>query len=600
MLLAVLVSGVWAQQCDPARAGVVINELLANPSGDDAGLEWVEIHNGSGAEVDAGGWYVASGTSSYHVGDPLPDGTTIPAGGWLVVGQTAIPEADVVAGGFTLGNASSNADAVQLRDCFDAPVDTIVYGAPNEDGWLDDQDGIALSLAPAPPDGRPLGRDPDGADTDLSAVDVIALPYPTPGRANDDPPETCGGPASGIKVNELFPDPEGADGGLEWVELFHAGNEPVDLAGWSLEMGTSSLSARHTFESLTMLPGDRMLLGGASVEGADVIVETLSLGNASTSSDAVALIDCLGFPADTVVYGTPNDDGFLDDAGEVATSLGPVPGTDASLQRVTDGHDTDQSAEDFVVQLAPTPGLPNAAVEPTPCAPSDGSVRINEIVPDPDGSDEGLEWIELHNASSAPASVAGWALSFGTTDFGSEAVVLGEGVEVPAGGFLVVGGEDVEEAHVVASFSIGNGTGTDGVRLFDCEGATVDTALYGESPNADLLPDDRGQVAPPYGDPGSGEALARVADGVDTDAAEDWKVVGVPTPGASNVRDLGETEDPLADGPRSCGCGGEPPEPGEGRTPSEPDGGCSTSSVPPGAPALLLAGFLGLRRRRLD
>lgn len=583
-----------ASQCTRAQPGIVINELLANPASTDTDLEWVEIRNGTGQAADLSGWTVAAGTSSYGDSDPLPPGTGVPAGGYLVVGQTAIPEADVVAPGFSLGNASSNADAVQLRDCTGAVSDTVVYGAPNSDGWLDDFGAIAASLGPEPPDGSTMGRDPDGLDTDQSGLDVVALPYPTPGEANDAPPETCGGPGSRLVVNEIFPDPDGSDDGFEWIELYYAGSAPLDVSGWAVQMGTSSAATKYTFEAGKVLaPGDRFLLGGTAVVGADAVASGLSLGNASSNADIVRVVDCLGFPADTLIYGEPNTDAFADDSGQVATSLAPVPGSGESLQRLEDGYDTDQCGADFAVTAEPTPGAPNPTVEPVVCVPSVGGVVVNEILPDPDGSDDGLEWVELYNATDAAVSLAGWSLAV-ETDGG--AVELPSDAVIAPRGFWVLAGSDVSGADAHAAFSIGNGTDTDAIALFDCAGTRVDTVLYGEAPNDDLQVDDNGQVVDPYGEPGSDESLARVTDGVDTDSADDWKIVGVTTMGASNAGSVSEGDSSTVQ-PRGGGClGPKDPQPGN------PNGGCAIggfgSGVGPGVGWAGVAGLLAAIRRR--
>lgn len=586
----------FAQSCDRASgSGMVINEFFCDPPSTDDGHEWVELRNTGGTAVDLSGWVLAAGTSTFGASDPFPPGTRLAAGKYLVVGQpsaTPLPEADLLVDGWSLGNASSDADGLQLRDCQGGVADTVIYGGPDDDGWVGDRGDLTWAPVDA---GATTGRLPDGRDTNVAVDDFRVLPFPSPGTANDGPPQTCGGPASGLVLNEILPDPDGSDTGFEWVEILHTGDAPIDLAGWRLAMGTSGLSTRYEWKDGTIRPGDRLLLGGASVAGADIVVESLSLGNASSSADIVAILDCKGFPADTLVYGAPNDDGFVDDTGEVATRLAPVAGAAAALQRAIDGRDTDDNAVDWVVTTAPSPGAPNPRVEPVRCVPSAGGVVINELVPDPDGEDEGLEWIELYNRTGAAVSVAGWALSFGTSDYDAKQVTFPGGVEVPARGYLVVGGDGVPEADLVAAFSIGNGTETDGARLFDCEGAAVDTVLYGDAPNLDGMQDDRGEVVDPYGDPGSDDAVARVEDGVDTDSADDWKIVGLPTPGASNVRDVSDVTDPLEGAP-GTGCGRmDPPDPGAGPQPKDPEGGCQTApgAVPLGVPVLV-----ALRRRR--
>ena len=574
-----------------SEASVVLNELYVDAPGADAGLEWVELYGGGGEAVILDGWRIAAGASVYSEGEPLPAGVALEPGEHLVIGEAPLAQIDVVARLPSLGNASGSADAVQLLDCAKGVVDTIVYGSPNSDGWLDDQGLVATSLAPAPPEGGSLARTPDGLDTDLSGDDLLAVAWPSPGEPNDPPPGGCGGPGSGVVINEILPDPEGVDADLEWVELFHGGGAPVELQGWVLQAGTSGFGPVHTFGARWLEPGERLLLGGAGVPGVDETI-ALSLGNGG-NADGVRLVDCAGLPADTLIYGSPNDGDppFVDDSGQIAESLAPTPGAGAALQRVIDGYDTDQSAIDWVVTLEPTPGSPNPEHEPVVCVQSTDQVSINEILPDPEGEDGGQEFVELYNRGGDDASVAGWSLSVGTQGFEGRQVVIGGGHSVPAGGFLVIGGFAVPEADLVVPLSLGNGTGTDGIRLIDCAGGAVDTVLYGSSPNEDGLEDDQGSIVEPYGDPTSGRSLARGRDGLDTDTATDWVIKGRPSPGSSNEVALQPGDDPIGGG---CSSPGAPREPGTGPEVQDPQGGCSTR---PGAPLLLGLLGLGLGRR---
>ena len=97
----------------------------------------------------------------------------------------------------------------------------------------------------------------------------------------------------------------------------------------------------------------------------------------------------------------------------------------------------------------PTPGGPNHVVEPVVCEPSEDWVRINELLPDPEGDDAGGEFVELFNPGPDLVSVAGWSLWSATSTFNGPDVVLGAGMGVPRGGFLVLGGADVPQADVI-------------------------------------------------------------------------------------------------------------------------------------------------------
>ena len=187
--------------CDAASdaAGVVINEFLVDAPGADEPFEWVEIRNGAGQEVDISGWAIAAGTSSFSRGEPFPAGTILGRGEYLVVAQSSAAAAIVhlVNGGWSLGNAGSNSDGVRLEDCDGGVVDTVVYGEPNDAGFIDDNGAVASSLAVAPGQGASAARIPDGSDTDASALDFAELVLPTPGLPNDAQVDSpCGGPAA--------------------------------------------------------------------------------------------------------------------------------------------------------------------------------------------------------------------------------------------------------------------------------------------------------------------------------------------------------------------------------------------------------------------
>ena len=71
---------------EPENRGlnVVINEVEANPSGLDAGNEWVELFNPLSEAVDIGRWEIVT-THDRTESFTFASGTTIPAGRYLVI-----------------------------------------------------------------------------------------------------------------------------------------------------------------------------------------------------------------------------------------------------------------------------------------------------------------------------------------------------------------------------------------------------------------------------------------------------------------------------------------------------------------------------------
>jgi hypothetical protein len=582
-----------APACSNVGYDIVINELVPDAEGADDGYEWLELYNAGTASADLADWVIQAGAANYDTQITFVSGTTLAPQAFLVVGGANFADAQVT-GPLSLGNASSSADGVRLADCAGTVVDTVVYGLPNSDGLVDDTGAAAVSMAPKPGSGDSLARHSDGLDTNQCGVDFEIAPYVTPGEGNDTPAQDCGAGASRIKVNEFLVNPPGTDSqvGLDWVELYHAGTAPETVTGWMIEVRTgASWGEKATLPVFTMQPGDYYLIGGPNVAGVEVPVASFDLGSGS-DGDGIRLTDCKGFPVDTVAYGGVNLDGINDDTHDPALSIAPAVGENESLQRVQDGYDTGDCRMDFAVQTSPTPGAANPDFEPVVCVPSEGTVVINEFIPDPDGSDADLEWIELYNSSGDAMSVAGWYLTTATrvTDYGEPDVLFPGGATVPATGFLVVGGSLVPEADIPANFSIGGGERGDALVLFDCEGTRVDTVVYGPS-NEDGMTDDLGNApGETYGDPPSQYALARRDDGVDDNVGADWFLDGSPTPGITNFQPTFEDTDTVI-GPGGCCNGPSDPE--------GPGGGGRCNTTPHGSSVgLLLGALLWMRRRR--
>jgi len=591
-------------ECEPGDLTIKINELMPDPTGSDADQEWIELYNSSSSTVSLDGWKITWNTSESSGGDySFGGGVDVASEGFVLVGGSLVADTDYSAT-ISMGNATENADRVQLVDCEGVIQDTVVYGEPNDgeegDSFLDDWGDVATSLAPKPSGGMALARLRDGQDTEMSGEDFALATEPSPGTSNPAPPECTAGDGSAIKVNELMPNPEGSDDGFEWVELYNTSSSTVTLDGWMVTWNTSESSGGgYMFGSdVDIGAGDFILVGGPSVEAADFVAE-IGMGNASSNADRVQLVDCDGEPQDTVIYGTPNDDGFLDDLGEVTSLPALKPGDGQALARTADGEDTDVSFYDFVLTEDATPGEPNPYIEPVVCVAGEQTIKINELLPDPDGKDGEQEFVEIYNPTSEEVSLDGWGIAAHSSEFPEEPqFTFPGGTRIAARGFLVVGGEDVDEADIVMDddndFTLGNASkNPDGVRLVDCDGYTVqDTVLYGDStkPIEDFsIKDDQGTVTM-AGMPRSGLTVGRIVDGEDTDDNEvDFAANMAPTPGSANGEAGGGAGDGSELDSGGCGCGGKD-GPGDADSPAE------ASAV--GGLLASLAMFVAMRRRQ--
>jgi hypothetical protein len=167
--------------------------------------------------------------------------------------------------------------------------------------------------------------------------------------------------------------------------------------------------------------------------------------------------------------------------------------------------------------------------------PTRAALVINEILYDPEGSDRGAEWVEIHNTGPWPATLEGVALEAGDGAGPGRWTRTWEGTPgewIDAGGFCVVGGPwRGRAACSPAVLELQNGP--DGVRLWR-EGLELDRVGWGQLTEPEYREGNPATAA------GSGKSLARGEDGRDTDDNRADFAEAAPTPGTWNhpARDL--------------------------------------------------------------
>lgn len=198
---------------------IVLNEVLYDPPGADAGLEYVEIVAVAAADSASSlaGWVLETGNGSAPgqwsaawtgaAGDHL-------RGGLFLVGESGVePTPDAVVD-LDLQNGP---DACRLR-APDGRTDVLGWGTPLDAEYFEGAPAADVS-------GDALARLPDGVDTDRNAVDFLAAP-PSPGAFNAAEHaavvEAFGGPVAGL--------PAGSPHAFGWTV------RNVGRAAWAVEV----------------------------------------------------------------------------------------------------------------------------------------------------------------------------------------------------------------------------------------------------------------------------------------------------------------------------------------------------------------------------
>lgn len=223
---------------------ISITEILPNPVGDDSGSEKVELKNTSAFEAVLVDWFLGDSSTGPASSNLLKFSATIPAGGYFVI---VLPQ-----GSFALNN--SGTETVTLYRPDKSVASAVSYSGTSPEGesyqftqgswyWIAPTFGQENASPPPPP--------PPPASASSQEPTTAAVPKTVPPLVTT------------VKINELLPDPEGADEDGEWIELFNDGTEKVNLDGWKIYFGTRS----RVLKGLEISGGGYLVLPTESLPG---------------------------------------------------------------------------------------------------------------------------------------------------------------------------------------------------------------------------------------------------------------------------------------------------------------------------------------------
>ncbi len=318
------------------------------------------------------------------------------------------------------------------------------------------------------------------------------------------------------------------DATYEWFELTNDGDQPLDLAGWTIADNTDA----DPLDGVVVPPMASVVIG-VSIEAHANLIPVIAdgqIGNGlANAGDQLRLIDPAGLVVSAVSWGSDRSISTVRAATATQSIhltspdvmprlaapnpgalliIAAIPSEQAAVpteqdQAAANRAKSDQSAIDLAQPLTD-----DGARAPVPTSPADqpAPVRITEILPAP--LIGGAEWVELFNVSDAPIDLTGWSIA----DLVRRTDLFGV---IPPRGRLVISSLPLDEdTPAVVVDRIGNGlhNEADTLIVYDAAEREVDRVAYG----TDELPT-----------PGSGRSIA-------LDPAR-WVVTAHSSPGTDDV-----------------------------------------------------------------
>lgn len=446
ILILTILFGLFCFGFATAEEKPLISQVQITGGSGHTADDFVEIFNPNSAPFNLKDYRLVKRTKTGNTDTSLKSWTAdtyIPARSFYLWANSGFTGISVVPDVTTTGSIA-NDNGVALRQGAEdtgALVDSVAWGAANN-GF------IVVTSQNSGPNEALLRSDIYNSASGFviglsnprnSSITEIGSPAPTPAPS----PNPAIAPVTNIaptyetkslylKITEILPNPEGEDSGAESVEIYNSGTATVDLDGWYLDdknLGVLKTSAWQ-ISQITIGPGEYMVL--------TIPKNKFSLNN--SGGDSVNLYFSDKTLADSVSY--------TEDAKE-----------NISYQKF-------QSAW---VWSALSLGKENFGQTAQIVGAS--QIYINEIFANPEGADEGNEWVEIYNSSNEAVNLKGFVLDNGKDNQSSltNALTLDEKAVLQAKSFLQV---KIPEDKFLLANSGGN------LRFFDPSGKILETISF--------------------------------------------------------------------------------------------------------------------------
>jgi hypothetical protein len=577
--------------------GLLISEVVYDPTGQEPNAEWIELYNTTGQTLNLTNFKIgdeeAAGESEGMY--QFPSGSIAPGQAIVIANRASdfqlaygfsphyeLTDTDpdvsnmVKYTSWSSGSMSltNTGDEVLLLDYYDTLVDAVSWGSST---WAFNP-GVPLV-----PEGYSIERHPPGVDSN-TAADWRAQSQPTPGTVDLSTPTPSPTPfGGGLFISEVLYNPVGAEPNAEWIEIYNDTGQPLALSNFKI--GDEETEGQG--EGMYQFPPGAVAAAGSAVVIANQAVEFFAvygfnpdyeLNDTDPAVPNMSKYNAwaggsinLANTGDEVLLLAPNDQ-LLDAVSWGSSTFAFNPSVPTvpdghSIERIPANGDTDTAA-DWQDQPVPNPGTANLipptstptptqtplpTLTPTPTitpTPFTGLLLISEVLYDHAGTEPTGEWIEIYNASGAAINLTNFKIGDEETQGGGEGMYrFPDGVVIPDGGVMVI-------ANQATTFFAAYGFNPDYelnptdpnvpdmIKYTTWASGSVNLANAGDEvllldPGDHLVDavswgNSSWAFDPPVPSVAEGHSIERVPANVDTNTNADWVDQSVPDPGNVN------------------------------------------------------------------
>jgi len=256
-----------------------------------------------------------------------------------------------------------------------------------------------------------------------------------------------------IFINEIMPNPKGKDTGKEWVELINLNNEDCNLDGWQIDDQDGGSKPYLIYNAYIKGGGGFLLLPSWETK--------LNLNN---GEDEVRLINPDNEIVFEITYKSAIDGQsyamISDNEDEYEWSSMPTPLLSNEFPEETtplQKEQTKKTSKDND-KKSDEQNIENGTLS--------NKIYITEIFPNPQGSDSGNEWIEIHNESNEKVDLGNWKIDTGEN---SKKIFTFNNKLINAGEYITLSDKDL-------GFTLKNSENN--IRLLDFENSIIDQITY--------------------------------------------------------------------------------------------------------------------------